>query len=80
METGQVMRTGPTGDLALRRMQHALDPTLKDFEFEPVYRTDNYAEQRGLEQELHWVNNPPKQDQPDQLREPQLAELPARCE
>ena len=58
-ETGQVMRTGRTGDLAQRRIQHALDPALGDYEFEPVYRTDNYAEQRGLEQELDWVHNPP---------------------
>ena len=45
------MRTGRTGNLAKREAQHALDPALKDCEFEPVYRTDNYAEQRGLEQE-----------------------------
>lgn len=53
------MRTGRTGNLAQREAQHALDPALKDYEFEAVYRTDNYAEQRGLEQELDWVNNPP---------------------
>jgi hypothetical protein len=39
--------------LATREGQHALDPALKDFDFEAVYRTDNYAEQRGLEQMLH---------------------------
>ena len=58
-ETGQVMRTGRTGNLAQRRIQHALDPALEDLEFEAVYRTDKYAEQRGLEQELDWVHNPP---------------------
>jgi RHS repeat-associated protein len=50
---GTVVRTGRTGDLAAREGQHALDPALKDFDFEAVYRTDNYAEQRGLEQMLH---------------------------
>ena len=59
VETGQVMRTGRTGDLAVREAQHARDPLLKDYKFEAVYRTDVYAEQRGLEQELDWIHNPP---------------------
>ena len=58
-ETGEVMRTGRTNDLARRKAEHAIDPALKDYDFEPVYRTDNYAEQRGLEQELDWRYNPP---------------------
>lgn len=58
-ETGQVVRTGRTNDLAVREAQHARDPLLKDYEFEPVYRTDVYAKQRGLEQNLDWIHNPP---------------------
>ena len=58
-ETQQVMRTGRTNDLLRREAEHALDPLLKDYKFETVYRTDVYAEQRGLEQELDWIHNPP---------------------
>ena len=46
------MRTGRTNDLVRRKGEHFRDPALKDFKFEPVYRTDLYAQQRGLEQEL----------------------------
>lgn len=53
------MRTGRTNDLARRAAELARNPSLSSYFFEPVYRTDIYAEQRGLEQELHWVNNPP---------------------
>jgi hypothetical protein len=59
LETGQVMRTGRTNDLLRRRGEHFRDPVLKDYRFEPVYRTDVRAEQRGLEQELDWLYNPP---------------------
>jgi hypothetical protein len=45
--TGQVMRTGRSGDLAQRAAQHGRDPALRDLTFEPVHRTDVYAEQRG---------------------------------
>jgi RHS repeat-associated protein len=58
-DTGQVMRTGRTGDLLRRETEHARDPLLKDYEFEPVHRTDVYEEQRGLEQILHDQYNPP---------------------
>jgi RHS repeat-associated protein len=57
--TGQVMRTGRTGDLGRRAAEHARNPRLKDFTFEPMHRTDNYAEQRGLEQLLHEIYQPP---------------------
>jgi hypothetical protein len=57
--TGRVMRSGRTGDLAVRRSQHARDPELGHLKFEEVYRTDVYAEQRGLEQVLHDTHNPP---------------------
>lgn len=36
-----------------RQAQHARNPLLKDYKFEPVWRTDDYATQRGLEQILH---------------------------
>jgi hypothetical protein len=52
-ETGEVVRTGRTGNLAVRQAQLARDPDLSDFEFQVEYRTDNYAEQRGLEQVLY---------------------------
>lgn len=58
-ETGQVIRTGRTNDLLRREAEHLRDPVLKDYDFKPVYRTDVYAEQRGLEQELDWIHNPP---------------------
>ncbi len=52
-ETGEVLRTGRSGDLAQRAVQHANDPVLGDLEFQVEYRTDVYAEQRGLEQMLY---------------------------
>jgi hypothetical protein len=57
--TGQVMRTGRTNDLARRATEHGRDPALRDFIFEPVHKTDVYAEQRGLEQLLHEAYRPP---------------------
>ena len=42
-----------------RRAQHANDPVLGRNSFETVYRTDSYAAQRGLEQTLHNLHNPP---------------------
>jgi hypothetical protein len=56
---GAVMRTGRSGNLAQREKQHARDPSLKDLTFDPMYKTDNYAKQRGLEQILHDLYNPP---------------------
>jgi len=58
-ETGQVMRTGRTNDLARRQLEHARDPVLKNYDFETVHQTDSYAEQRGLEQMLHDSYRPP---------------------
>ena len=57
--SGQVMRTGRTGNLSRREAQHARDPVLSRFDFEPVHRTDAYSQQRGLEQWLHDTYNPP---------------------
>lgn len=56
-DTGLTMRTGQTNDLARRRNEHRRDPNLGGFRFEPVYRTDDYATRRGLEQLL--FNNSP---------------------
>jgi hypothetical protein len=46
-------------DLTRRAAEHRGDPVLRDFQFEPVYRTDDYAEQRGLEQLLQEKYDPP---------------------
>ena len=52
-ETGEVLRTGRSVDLAQRQAQHANDAVLGDLEFHVEYRTDVRAEQRGLEQMLY---------------------------
>jgi hypothetical protein len=57
--TDQVMRTGRTNDLLRRQAEHARDPRLKGYDFEATYRTDDYAQQRGLEQLLHDAHKPP---------------------
>jgi hypothetical protein len=57
--TGQVLRTGRIGDLVRRAAEHGRDPALRGLTFDPVYRTDVYAEQRGLEQLLHETHQPP---------------------
>jgi hypothetical protein len=49
-KTGEVMRNGRTNDLIRRQDEHARDPVTKDLDFEPTAKTDNHAEQRGLEQ------------------------------
>jgi len=53
------MKTGRSKNLTQRRSRHARDPRYRDYDFEPVRRTDNYAEQRGLEQVLHDRYKPP---------------------
>jgi hypothetical protein len=57
--TGQIVRSGKTADLGQRKYQHQKDVSLKEYDFEPVYRTDLYEEQMGLEQHLHEIHNPP---------------------
>jgi hypothetical protein len=52
-ETGAVVRTGRSNDLAARERAHASDPVLRDYAFHVEYRTNDYAEQRGLEQILY---------------------------
>jgi hypothetical protein len=58
-DTGQVMRTGRSGNLAQRQAQHARDPELSDYDFEVDRRTDIYAQQRGREQIIHDQYDPP---------------------
>lgn len=53
------MRTGRTSNLILRSQQHARDPILKQYNFVIDIRTDNYAVQRGREQLIHELYNPP---------------------
>jgi len=55
-DAGNVVRTGRTINLDVRATQHQADPVLGQFEFQPVYRTDVLAEQRGLEQVLYDLN------------------------
>jgi hypothetical protein len=52
-ETGVVMRTGRTRNLAKRERDHARDSELAHLEFNVEYRTDSYAEQRGLEHVIY---------------------------
>lgn len=52
-ETGNIVRTGRSNDLARREAEHARDPALGRYRFQPEYRSDDYATQRGLEQLLH---------------------------
>ncbi len=56
--TGQVVRTGRTNSLTRRAGEHLRDPSLADFEFEVIARTDVYAQQRGLEQLAHGAYTP----------------------
>jgi hypothetical protein len=56
---GSVVRSGRTGDLVRREADHLRDPLLKDYRFRTIYKTDVYAEQRGLEQLLHDTYQPP---------------------
>jgi hypothetical protein len=55
--TGEVVRTG---DLAARRGQHARATETANYRFEVIFRTDNYAEQRGLEQLAHEAHGRPR--------------------
>lgn len=48
-----VVWTGRTNNLARREGEHGRDKKLKDYRFEVIFRTDNYSEQRGLEQLAH---------------------------
>ncbi|MGH9123475.1 MAG: hypothetical protein ACRDZ8_01970 [Acidimicrobiales bacterium] len=50
---GRVSRRHVVTELEARRLAHANDPVLGDYRFNVEYRTDVYAEQRGLEQTLY---------------------------
>jgi hypothetical protein len=54
-----VVRSGRSKDLARRKQEHKLDPELRDYEFNPVHHTDDYATLRGLEQKVHDEFLPP---------------------
>lgn len=53
---GTVLRTGRTSNLSKRAIQHNNDPTLGELTFNVEARTNDYATQRGLEQELYDAN------------------------
>jgi RHS repeat-associated protein len=52
-ESGTVVRTGRTKDLKQRKVQHESNKDTKDLEFNEEHRTDDYAEQRGLENKVY---------------------------
>ncbi|OJW27600.1 MAG: hypothetical protein BGO49_25350 [Planctomycetales bacterium 71-10] len=56
-ETGQIVRSGRTNDLERRETEHAR--RFRDLLFEAFHRTNDYFEQRGLEQWLHDTFKPP---------------------
>ena len=57
--TRKVMRTGRTNNFIRREAEHMRNPDLQAYDFEPVYPTDRYFQQRGLEQRLHDRFQPP---------------------
>ena len=57
--SNQILRTGRTNNLARRASEHARDPLLRDYTFEPMYKTNSYLEQRGIEQIVHVKFQPP---------------------
>ncbi|PHV09726.1 RHS repeat-associated core domain-containing protein [Chitinimonas sp. BJB300] len=57
--TGQVVRTGRSNDLNRREGQHARNECTADYRFEVDRWTDSYAAQRGREQIIHDMYNPP---------------------
>jgi hypothetical protein len=58
-ETDRIMYGGRTRNFAIREHQWSRDPILGEFRFKPLFGTDYYAEQRGLEQAVYWQNRPP---------------------
>jgi hypothetical protein len=55
-ESGNIVRTGRSSNLYQRSLVHGRNPVLGQFRFNVEYRTDVYAEQRGLEQALYDQN------------------------
>ncbi len=73
--TGEVQYVGRTKDLAQRRAQHSLDPIKGQLKFEVDWMTDDYLVQRGREQVLYDVYQPPlNRIRPISLRNPRLEE------
>jgi len=70
-----VQYVGRTKDLARREAEHWRDPVRQQFEFEVDWRTDDYAVQRGREQMLYDLYQPPlNRVRPISLRNPRLEE------
>ena len=57
--TGKVERSGRTVNVDRRAKEHANTKETKGLDFEVVHKTDDYKEQRGLEQKVHEEHNPP---------------------
>jgi hypothetical protein len=57
--TGKVMYCGHSCDLARRRQEHARDPEKGTLLFDPIERTDDLTERRGLEELFFDELNPP---------------------
>jgi hypothetical protein len=73
--TGEVQYVGRTKDLARRAAEHERDAVKWQFEFEVDWRTDDYAVQRGREQMLYDLYQPPlNRVRPISLRNPRLEE------
>lgn len=60
VETDAVVRSGRSKVMESRRGDHANDPVLGKYQFREEYLTDDYAEQRGLEQYV-WDLHPEAQ-------------------
>jgi len=58
-ETGKVMRTGRTNDLKRRRLEHARHPETKPYPMRVDKQTDHKPAQRGREQIIHDLHQPP---------------------
>jgi len=58
-QTQEIVRSGRTNNLNRRSVEHRYNPLTRPYDFEPVYRTDNYKAQRGLEQTVHDTYKPP---------------------
>jgi len=52
-QTDEVVYVGQSSDLSSRKRQHSKNYPKNDYEFEVEYHTDDYDEQRGLEQYLY---------------------------
>jgi uncharacterized protein RhaS with RHS repeats len=52
-QTGEVVYVGRSSDLASREQQHRKNYPKNSYEFKVEYRTDDYNQQRGLEQYLY---------------------------